>query len=100
MNHSGGPIQTTRLRGRFVIGTQEPKNFCSATLRSFQGHWPKMIKGHFEKHHFLTGIWRRRQYGTSFEAFFGLFWLKTLVFGFFYPRFCVKRTQLWLWVAA
>jgi hypothetical protein len=33
-----------RPRGRFVIGTQEPKNFCSATLRLFQGHWPKIIK--------------------------------------------------------
>jgi hypothetical protein len=33
-----------RPRGRFVIGTQEPKNFCSATPRSLQGHWPKIIK--------------------------------------------------------
>jgi len=31
-------------KGRFVIGTQEPKNFCSATPRSLQGHWPKIIK--------------------------------------------------------
>jgi hypothetical protein len=33
-----------RPRGRFVIGTQEPRNFCSATPRSFEGHWPKIIK--------------------------------------------------------
>jgi hypothetical protein len=41
---SCGPIQTTRPRGRVVIGTQEPKNLCAATLRSLQGHRPKMIK--------------------------------------------------------
>jgi hypothetical protein len=31
LDHSGGPIQTTRPRGRFVIGTQEPKNFWSTS---------------------------------------------------------------------
>jgi hypothetical protein len=31
-------------KGRFVIGTQEPKNLCAATPRWFEGHWPKMIK--------------------------------------------------------
>jgi hypothetical protein len=30
--------------GCSFLKKKAPKNFCSATLRSFQGHWPKMIK--------------------------------------------------------